>query len=255
MLLCLDLGNTHLYAGIFKNNKLILRFRYPSDQTCTSDQIACFIKSVLRENKLDPEGISGVILSSVVPSMDYTINAACIKYFNQAALMLQAGVKSGLHLKIESPKELGADRIATAVAAIERFPGQNLIVADFGTATTLCAINDQKQYLGGAILPGFKLSMQALSNNTAKLATVDILAPEQALGKNTRTNLQSGIYYSQLGAVNALSKALQQECFKQPAKIIATGGYSQLLQNEGIFDALIPDLVLEGLAHIWKMNQ
>jgi type III pantothenate kinase len=256
MLLCLDIGNTHIYAGLFSEEKIKLQFRYPSTQTCTSDTFGVFLRSIFRENEIAIEQVKAVSLASVVPALDYSIIAACKKYFSIDPLVLKAGVKTGLKLDIKNPLELGADRIAKAVAAIETFPNKNIIVVDFGTATTVCAIGKEKVYLGGIIFPGIKLCMESLSQNAAKLKAVDIVSPKKALGKTTETNIQSGLYFGQLGAIKEVIQRFNEEVFShEPAMTIITGGYASLFKSEKIFDCHLPDLVLHGLRLIHQKNE
>jgi type III pantothenate kinase len=255
MILCLDIGNTHILAGLFINQEIVLRLRYPSSQTVTSDLFGLFLKNALRENNFDPSKVKAISLCSVVPSIDYSINAACIKYFSITPLELKPGLKTGLNIKLSNPNELGADRIANAVAAVNKFPARNIIVVDFGTATTLCALTKNKEYLGGTIFPGLKVQMQALSQHAAKLSAVDILQPAQALGRSTETNIQSGLYFGHLGAVREIVTRLNQEVFSgEPAIVITTGGYGHMFEAQDIFHSHQPDLVLHGLKLILEKN-
>ena len=248
MILCLDVGNSHIYAGLFKDNDIKLTIRYPSNQALTSDTLGFFLRQVIRENTFDPDSITKIGLCSVVPSLDYSVQAACKKYFKLNPIELKPGVKTGIKLDVKNPLEVGSDRIAKIIAATEHFKAHNVIIVDFGTATTLCAVSKNKVFLGGAILPGVRISMEALSQKTANLYAVDILAPECALGKTTEANIQSGIYYSQLGAILELKKHFTSEAFKGEAStLIATGGYGALFKKEKIFAAYLPDLVLHGL--------
>ncbi|EKD91572.1 MAG: hypothetical protein ACD_29C00482G0001 [uncultured bacterium] len=218
--------------------------------------LGLFLKNALRENGFDPSLVKAICLSSVVPSLDYSVVSACSKYFSITPLELKPGIKTGLKLDIKNPLELGADRIANAVGALHHFPNKNLIVIDFGTATTLCAISKERAYLGGAILPGFKISMQALFQNTAKLSSVEIIKSENALGKTTITNIQSGLYYGQLGAVKEIVHRYKTHVFNNEEVIVlATGGYAHLLENENLFAMNMPDLILHGLHFIWEKNK
>jgi len=256
MIICLDVGNTHIYGGMLIGDKIKLRFRYPSASPCTSDTFGIFLKEVLIKNGLGDEPIEAVNLCSVVPGLDYSIIAACKKYLSITPLELKPGVKTGIKLAIKNPLELGADRIANAVAATHYYPNKNIIIIDFGTATTLCAIDKNKTYLGGAIFPGIKLSMESLSQKAAKLSAVDIVIPESALGKSTATQLQSGLLYGQLGAIKEISQRIHQSVFQdEPAILISTGGYAHLFEQEKYFTANIPDLVLHGMRLIWEKNK
>lgn len=256
MILCLDVGNSQMYGGVFAEEKIQLRFRYPTQRGTTSDQLGIFLKNVLRENEVVCNTIKQIAICSVVPHMDYSLRSACIKYFDIDPFLLQAGVKTGLKIKYRNPIEVGADRIANAMAANKQFPEQNIIVIDMGTATTFCAISTNKEYLGGTILPGMRLSMETLSNNTAKLFAVEIVRPEVALGRSTMESIQAGLYFSQLGAIREVTQQITKEVFanKKPL-LIGTGGFSHLFEQEKIFDAIIPDLILHGLKFALEINK
>ena len=247
MMLCIDVGNSHIYGGLYDGDNIRLRFRR-SSRRCTSDEMGVFLKSVLRENQCDPSSVSSIAICSVVPQLDYSLRSACLKYFSIDPFILQAGVKTGLNIICRNPQEVGADRIANAIAATHLYPNKNIIVIDFGTATTFCAITDKKAYLGGAILPGMRLSVEALSNNTAKLSAVEIIKMEQAIGRDTAESIQSGIYFAALGACRELITRFKAEAFAgKEVMVIATGGFSSLFDNQGVTDQLVPDLVLLGI--------
>ena len=255
MMLAIDVGNSHIYGGVFSGDEISLRFRHTSS-TCTSDELGIFLKTVLRENQCDPAAISSIGICSVVPQLDYSLRSACIKYFSIDPFFLQAGVKTGLNIKYRNPVEVGADRIANAIAATHRYVGQNIIIIDFGTATTFCAINTQKAYLGGAILPGVRLAVDALSNNTAKLPAVDIVKVEQAIGRSTIESIQSGVFYGALGACRELIHRIQQEAFaNQAALVLATGGFASLFDKHELYDHHLPDLVLQGIRLAVDLNR
>lgn len=247
MILCIDIGNSHIYGGVFAGHDLRLRFRHTSKMS-TSDEFGIFLKSVLRENKCSPEAISQIAFCSVVPNIDYSLRAACLKYFDQDPFILQPGVKTGLKINYRNPLEVGADRIANAIAAIKQFPQQPLIIIDFGTATTVCAITSDRTYLGGAILPGVRLSVEALSTNTARLPSVEITKCYDPIGRSTIESIQSGIYYSVKGACKEIVSEINQRHFSdRPATVLATGGFAILFEQSGIFDQIVPNLVLEGI--------
>jgi len=254
MMLCLDVGNSHIYGGVFEGENIILRFRHASKES-TSDEIGLFLKQVLRENGYEPKKIMQVAIGSVVPQLDYSLRSACIKYFSIEPFFLQAGVKTGLNIQYRNPVDVGADRIADAIAAIHRFPDMPLVIVDFGTATTLCVVNAKKAYLGGAILPGLRLSMDALSNHTAKLPSVDIVRVQQVVGRSTVESIQSGVYFGGLGAVRELIQQVKNQHFtEEKLLVLATGGFAGLFEKEKIFDHILPDLVLEGLRLAALMN-
>jgi len=255
MLLAFDLGNSHLFGGVLDDNGIMLRFRFASQQIGTSDQLGLFFRSVLRENQLNVEDIQHIAMCSVVPALDYSVTAACIKYFNIDPFVIRPGIKTGMKLGYKNPLELGADRLTCAVAANELYPKQNIIVIDLGTATTFCTISLNKEYLGGMILPGLKTSMQALSSSAAKLSSVEIIRPTTPLGKTTEQSMQAGIYYGHLGAMRQLIQELRQTAFAgAECKVISTGGFAYLFENENLFDVIEPDLVLTGLKFLYYKN-
>jgi type III pantothenate kinase len=255
MILCLDVGNSQIYGGVFSNDELRLRFRHDSRQSVASDQLGVFLKAVLRENDIDATNISSIAIASVVPSLDYTLRAACLKYFNISPFFLQHGVNTGLTNCYTHPAEVGADRMANAIAASHFFPNQDLIVVDMGTATTFEVINKNKEYLGGTILAGIRLSMEALQSNTAKLSAVEIVQPSHAIGRSTRENIQSGLYFGQVGMIREITSRISQEAFAgRDPFIIGTGGFAYLVEPEGIFSTVLPDLVLHGIRLAQALN-
>ena len=256
MLLCLDIGNTTVHGGLFEGDELVVHFRKTSEVKNSSDEMGLFLCSVLRENGFEPEKVTGIALCSVVPSLLHSIRNACYKYFELEPFVLQAGAKTGLKIKYRNPLEVGADRIATAIAATHLNPDKNVVVVDFGTATTFCAINAKKEYLGGAILPGIAVSMEALEERTAKLPLVEIIEPEAAVGRSTVESIQSGLFYSQVGTVRELADQFAKE-FSDDSKpiVLGTGGYARLFQSENLFDHIYPNLVLNGLYLAYYLNQ
>lgn len=256
MLLCLDVGNTHILGGVFQRGQLVLRFRYATNLIGTADQFGIFILNILQANQLDPKQIEATAVCSVVPSIDFTIRHTITQYFaGTPYYMLKAGVKTGLNIKYKNPNEVGADRIANSIGAVTAYPDENIIVIDMGTATTLCAINKNKDYLGGAILPGLRLSMESLKSNTAKLMEVNIEAPTNFIGRTTKESIQSGLYYGQLGALRELIAGFKQEMFvDQPVKVIGTGGFARLYKDKALYDVLLPDLVLQGILRAYEYS-
>ncbi len=255
MLLCLDVGNTQIFGGVFEGEKIKLRFRHDTKQSGSSDDSGIFLRTVLRENDINTKDIKKIAICSVVPSVDYSLRSACIKYFDIDPFLLQAGVKTGLKIKYRNPIEVGADRIANAIAAIKLYPNQNIIIVDLGTATTMCAISADKEYLGGVIMAGIRISMNALQSNTAKLFPVEILKPDVVVGRSTIEGIQSGLYYSQLGLIKELTQRIAQENFsKQKPVVIGTGGFANLFEKEKVFSIVAPDLVLQGLYEALRMN-
>lgn len=255
MKLCLDVGNSHIYGGVYDSGRALLTFRKSSKTGASSDEYGLFFRSVLRENNLDPELIDSIALCSVVPEVVYTISAACQKYFSRPPFLLQAGVKTGLKIQYRNPLEVGADRIANAIAGIDRCPSENLIIVDLGTATTLCVVGKDRSYRGGIILPGLKMSMQALESGTSKLGSVEIVRKDTCLGRATAESIQSGLYFGHLGALREIMHRVQYETFDgQKPKVIATGGFASLFEAADLFDEVIPDLVLRGLLVALALN-
>ena len=255
MILCLDVGNSQIYGGVFSDGKLLLRFRRNSRTGASSDEIGIFLRSVLRENDLEPKSVTQIALCTVVPEVLHSLRNACIKYFNLTPFNLQAGVKTGLKIRYKNPLEVGADRIANAIAGMHLYPQQNLMIVDFGTATTFCAISADKEYLGGVIIAGLRISMEALESRTSKLPAVEILKPGECLAKTTIDSIQSGLYYGTLGQVKEITHRITQEVFSgQRPRLIGTGGFASLFSKSELFDEENSDLVLTGLHLALKMN-
>jgi type III pantothenate kinase len=255
MILTLDVGNSQIFGGVFDDYKLKLKFRKTSKSNLTSDELGIFLKSVLRENDITTNCINHISICSVVPAMLHSLTNCCIKYFKQNPFILKPGSKTGLKLKYKNPLEIGSDRIANAIATTKLYPDTNLIVIDFGTANTFCAISKNKEYLGGLILPGLKISMAALASNTAKLPSVEIIQPEELVARSTTESIQSGLYYSTLVTVKEITKMIKMNYFPTgKTLVIGTGGFARLFEHERLFDELVPDLVLIGLNLALRLN-
>jgi type III pantothenate kinase len=256
MLLALDVGNSQIHGGVFDGDKLRLQFRKTTQPVGSSDEFGVFLRAVLRENGIDPAVVDRVAICSVVPPVAYPLRAACVKYFNCEPFVLQAGVKTGLKIKYRNPAEVGADRVACAIAAAQRYPGEDLLVVDCGTATTIEVITAAGDYLGGAILPGIGISAEMLSSRTAKLPRVEIARPDNALGRTSAESIQSGLYHGHVGAIRNLLAAMVDEAFKgvRP-RVIGTGGFARMFIEDATFDEIIPELVLFGLKHADALNR
>ncbi len=255
MILCLDVGNTQIYAGLFDKDKMVLSFRKNSKNGASSDETGIFLRTAIRENGYDPAKVTQIAICSVVPEVIYSLKGACQKYFGINPFILQAGVKTGLKIKYRNPLEVGADRIANSIAAAHLYPQKNLIIVDSGTATTFCAITKDKEYLGGSIIAGLRLCMEALESKTAKLPSVEIVTMHEVLGRSTSESIQSGLYYSHLGAIKEISGRIAKECFPgEKPLIIGTGGFSYLFDKEKVFDQIVPDLVLKGMLIALQQN-
>jgi type III pantothenate kinase len=256
MILCLDVGNSQIFGGVYQDSELIFTFRKTSTAGATADEYGLFLKSVLRENGLEPNDIKEIAFCSVVPDLIYSLKNACQRYFKLVPFILRPGVKTGLKIKYKNPAEVGSDRIATAIAASSKHSDKDLIIIDFGTATTFCAVTKDKKYLGGSIAPGLKISMQVLEKRTAKLPTVEIERPEHSCGRSTVESIQAGLYYGHLGMVKELISRMTTECFKgKKPYIVGTGGLSTLFRKENLFDEVVSDLVLTGIYQALKLNE
>ena len=255
MLLCLDVGNSHILGGVFEKEKLIARFRYATHLIGTADQFGIFLINILQTNHIDPKKISASVTCSVVPGFDYTLNHTITQYLGLSNFMLRASSKTGLIIQTKNPNEVGTDMIAGAIGGVAAYPGKNMIMVDMGTATTVCAVTKQKEILGVSILPGIRLSMESLRSNTAKLMEVTIEAPSLYAGRSTPESIQSGLFYGQLGALKEIISGMKKEAFaNEPVTVIGTGGFSQLYKDSALFDVIMPDLVLQGLVKAYELN-
>jgi type III pantothenate kinase len=256
MLLCLDIGNTQIHGGVFDGERLLAQFRKTTHPLGTADELGVFFSAVLQKNGLDPRTIRRVALCSVVPAAVQSVRQACQEYFDCAPFVLQAGAKTGLKVRYRNPHEVGADRIANAIAATLRHPGRDLLVVDCGTATTFDVVTAAGDYLGGAILPGVGISAEMLASRTARLPSVEIAKPESVLGRTTVESIQSGLYHGQIGAIRQLTAELTREAFagRRP-HVIGTGGFSRMFAGEGLFDEIVAELVLWGLWQADRLNR
>ena len=255
MTLTLDVGNTQIFGGVFQDDQLILRFRKTSATPVSSDEFGMFLRGVLRENGSDPTAITAVSICCGVPDLVYSLRSCFRKYFEVDPFFLQAGVKTGLKIGYRNPLEVGPDRIANVIGATHLYPDRHLVIVDFGTATTFAVVRAPREYLAGIILPGMRIAMEALERNTAKLPTVEIVPAKSVVGRSTVESIQSGLYFGNRTVVTGLTEQIRLEAFEgEPALLIGTGGLSVLFENDGVFDKLLPDLVLVGLRHALSLN-
>ncbi len=258
MLLAFDIGNTHTVMGLFdvENGMLKDQFRIATNKKMTADELGMLIMQLFEFNNVERTKIKSVIISSVVPQIMYSMHHMTIKYFGVTPIVIGPGVKTGMNIKYDDPKQVGADRIVNGVAAYKKYGGP-IIVVDFGTATTFCAISENCQYLGGAIMPGIKVSSDALTNMAAKLSRVELEKPEKVICKNTTASIQSGLIYGNIGAVEYIVKKMIEELnVDKEVKVIATGGLSTMIADSSdVITAVDKSLTLDGLYQIYLMNK
>src|SRR5580698_8802808 len=232
MILTLDVGNSQIFCGVYDGEELKITFRRTSSIRASSDEFGTFFRATLRENGLDPSEIDMAGMCSVAPDTVHSLRNCFRKYFSFEPFVLQPGVKTGLKIRYRNPLEVGADKIANAIGALSRFPGRNLLIVDFGTATTLCAVTKDKEYLGGIITPGIRISMTALESQTARLPAVEVVRPSEVLGRSTVESIQSGLYYGTLATMKSLAAAVTKEHFaKGQPLIVGTGGFGRLFSD------------------------
>lgn len=253
MLLVIDIGNTHVVFGIFKNEKLIGEWRIATHLHKTSDEYGILFADLLKAGKITVSKIKGAILSSVVPPLTPVFQEMTERYFSLAAMVVTHALKTGLKIQYDHPKEIGADRIVNAAAAYRLFGGP-VVIVDLGTATTFCVVSERGDYLGGAIAPGLTISAEALFARAAKLPRVELSKPKSVIGRDTVTSMQSGIIFGYVGLVNEIVHRIQAEIGRE-ALVVATGGLSSLIASEcKTISKVRPTLTLEGLMIIFKLN-
>ena len=255
MLLVFDIGNTNMVLGVYEGEKLIRHWRIGTDSNKTSDEYGILITSLFNHDNINISDIENVIISSVVPNVMHSLENFCKKYCDKNPLIVGPGIKTGLNIKYDNPKQVGADRIVNAVGGIEKY-GYPLIIVDFGTATTFCAISEKGEYLGGTISPGIKISSDALFQKASKLPRIELIKPGMSICKNTVSAMQSGIIYGYVGLVEKIIQMMKKELNKENVKVIATGGLSTLIASESKdIDVVDRFLTLDGLRIIYDKNK
>jgi type III pantothenate kinase len=254
MLLTIDLGNTNLALGLFKEEKLAAHWRLATDHHRMPDEYGLQFSSLLETCNCKEEQLDGIILSSVVPPLTERVQQACRDYMHQEPLDVGPNLKLNVSIRYDKPESVGADRIADAVAVQELYGGAACII-DFGTATTFNALTADAQYLGGAILPGIGTAAEALVSRTAKLPSVELKAPPSVIGGNTKHALQAGLIFGYVAMVEGLVARFREKLGKD-MKVIATGGHvSKIADHTQVIDHIDPWLTLNGLRIIWNMNR
>lgn len=251
MLLAIDIGNSHIVGGIFEGQHLRAAWRLATDPTKTADEYGILSLSLLDSHGLSTQDVSGCIMSSVVPPITQILESMVQTFFEQTPILVTPQSPLGLTLRYPNPQEIGTDRLVNAAAAFERYKC-DLLIVDFGTATTFCTITSSGEYLGGAIAPGLKSAADSLHLQTAQLPIVDLVQPKTVIGTNTATSMQSGLIYGYSGLVDELATRIQSEIGKQ-VLVIATGGLASVIAKiSRTIQEVRPDLTLEGLELLYR---
>ena len=255
MLLVFDVGNTNIVLGLYDGDKMIYHWRAATNELKTADEYAASLGMMFQLDGVTFDMVTDIIISSVVPPVNPTLEYLCRRYFHVEPMMVGPGMKTGLNILYDNPRELGADRIVNAVAGITLYGGP-LIIIDLGTATTFCAIDEKKRYLGGAVIPGIGISMEALFQRASKLPRIELTPASSVICKNTVSAMQSGIYYGAIGQVDGIVRRMKKEMGYKEIKVIATGGLADLIASQSeTIDVIDPLLTLKGLYILFKKNR
>lgn len=255
MLLVFDVGNTNIVLGLYDGDKMIYHWRAATNELKTADEYAASLGMMFQLDGVTFAMVTDIIISSVVPPVNPTLEYLCRRYFHVEPMMVGPGMKTGLNILYDNPRELGADRIVNAVAGITLYGGP-LIIIDLGTATTFCAIDEKKRYLGGAVTPGIGISMEALFQRASKLLRIELTPASSVICKNTVSAMQSGIYYGAIGQVDGIVRRMKKEMGYKEIKVIATGGLADLIASQSeTIDVIDPLLTLKGLYILFKKNR
>jgi len=253
MILVMDVGNTNIVLGVYDDKQLLYDWRLSTNRSATSDEYGIAICNLFQHAGLDIANINGVILSSVVPPLNGMLEEMCEHYLRKEPFVVGPRLKTGLNIRYENPREVGADRIVNSIAAIEQY-GSPLIVVDFGTATTYDYIDEHGQYIGGAIAPGIGISTEALYQRAAKLPRIELTKPKDTVGRNTVASMQAGIIYGYVGQVDGIVNRIKEEMGNQP-RVVATGGFAELIASESTTIEIVdPLLTLTGLRILYERN-
>ena len=254
MLLAIDIGNTNVVLGVFDRERLVENWRVGTNTQITPDEYAMIFKDLFGFAGLDFKQITGVIISTVVPPLLPVMIEMSHKYFRLEPMVVTHEIKTGIKMRYDNPKEVGADRIVNAAAAYKLYGGP-IIIVDFGTATTFCAVTENGEYLGGAITPGVKISAEALFQRASKLPRVELAKPPKVIGADTISAMQSGIIYGYAGLVDGIVERMKKE-LSMEAKVVATGGLAELVSPETkTIQEIKPHLTLEGLRLLYEINR
>ncbi len=256
MILCIDIGNTNIKFAIFEGDRLDASFRVASKRSSTADEYGVLVRDLFSAAGKDSGKLEGIIMSSVIPQLNYTMEHMCEQYFGIKPLTVEAGLKTGINVKVDSPKEVGADRIVNSVAAFKKYGGKKPVICiDFGTATTINVITEKGELIGGVIAPGIKTSLDSLVNGTAKLPNIELELPGSVICKDTVTNMQAGLLYGFAGLVEYLVAKTKKELGRE-AVVVATGGLGSVIAEEAkCIEYTDRTLTLEGLKILYNLNR
>lgn len=254
MILAIDVGNTNIVLGVYNKEDLVASWRISTKKGQTEDEYGILLKSFFMDKNIKCDDIEGAIISSVVPTITPILEKMCKKHFSIEPLIVGPGIKTGINIKYENPREVGADRIANAIAAYYKYGGP-VIVVDFGTATTFDVISSNLDYLGGAIAPGVMISTEALFKTASKLYRVEITKPDVIIGKNSATSMQAGIFHGFVGMVDTIVDKMEEELGKRDIYTVATGGLAPLICSETKkVDTVDLLLTMDGLRILYEKN-
>lgn len=251
--LTMNIGNSNISIGAFEGRRLVRDWRLSTDGDRTSDELGLLLKMLLQDGGFSTTDFDGVVIASVVPPLSNTVLETCEKYLHLTPLMVGPGMKTGLPMRCDNPRDVGADRVANAVAAVDIY-GAPVIVVKLGTATTLCVVDGDGAYIGGIIAPGLKTSVDALAERTAKLPRIELTYPTQVIGKNTIASMKSGAIYGAVGMVDGLVDRIRSEV-PLDFQVVATGGLARFVSGQAkTIQHIVPHLTLEGLRLLWTRN-
>ncbi|MGI6084598.1 MAG: type III pantothenate kinase [Acetivibrionales bacterium] len=254
MLLAIDVGNTSSAIGVYRGNTLVGNWRVSTARERTSDETGMLLVSLLHHAGIRPLDIKDAIMCSVVPPAMHSVINAVKKYFGINPILVGPGMKTGINVKYENPREVGTDKIVNAVGALKLYGGP-VIIVDFGTATTFCAISSKGDYLGGIICPGIRISAEALFEKASMLPRIEIAKPKHIIGRTTVNSMQSGLIYGFVGQTDYIVSLMKKEMPEDNAKVVATGGMAHLIASEStMIDEVNTLLTLEGLKTVYQMN-
>ena len=256
MLLVIDVGNTNIVAGVFDDKELVCHWRFSTDRSKIADEYGILLRSMFNYTRMPMDQIKAIIISSVVPPLIVPLCHMCERYFELTPMVVGPGIKSGISLRYDNPREVGADRIVNAVAAFDKYSkkGMPMIIVDFGTATTFCALLPTGEYLGGAIAPGIGISTEALFQRTAKLPRIELIKPKNVISRNTVNAMQAGVIYGFVGQMDGIVRHMKEELGGN-AFVVATGGFANTMAAESdSIDVVEPFLTLDGLRILHEKN-